>query len=68
MMRSQHCPRQDFRWVPSAGNTSSTYAEGEVIWQQYDANAQLDKGTSVRIRVSKGAKPTETPTAPDEDD
>lgn len=47
---------------------SSTYAEGEVIWQQYDANAQLDKGTSVRIRVSKGAKPTETPTAPDEDD
>ncbi|MEE1430860.1 MAG: Stk1 family PASTA domain-containing Ser/Thr kinase [Clostridia bacterium] len=47
---------------------SSTYAEGEVIWQQYDANAQLDKGTSVRIRVSKGAKPTETTTAPDEDD
>ena len=47
---------------------SSTYAEGEVIWQQYDANAQLDKGTSVRIRVSKGAKPTETPTAPYEDD
>ena len=47
---------------------SSTYAEGEVIWQQYDANAQLDKGTSVRIRVSKGAKPTETTTAPNEDD
>ena len=47
---------------------SSTYAEGEVIWQQYDANAQLDKGTSVRISVSKGAKPTETTTAPDEDD
>lgn len=47
---------------------SSTYAEGEVIWQQYDANAQLDKGTSVRIRVSKGAKPTETTTAPNDDD
>ena len=41
---------------------SSTYAEGEVIWQQYDANAQLDKGTSVRIRVSKGSKPTQAPT------
>ena len=47
---------------------SSTYAEGEVIWQQYDANAQLDKGTSVRIRVSKGAKPTETTTAPNDDE
>ena len=47
---------------------SSTYAEGEVIWQQYDANAQIDKGTSVRIRVSKGAKPTETTTAPNDDD
>lgn len=41
---------------------SNTYAEGEVIWQQYDANAQLDKGTSVRVRVSKGTKPTEAPT------
>ena len=39
---------------------SSTYAEGEVIWQQYDANAQLDKGSSVRVRVSKGAKPEQT--------
>ncbi len=46
---------------------SSTYAEGEVIWQQYDANAQLDKGTSVRIRVSKGAKPTQSPTVDDGD-
>lgn len=36
---------------------SSTYAEGEVIWQQYDANAQLSKGSTVRVRVSKGAKP-----------
>jgi serine/threonine-protein kinase len=39
---------------------SNTYAEGEVIWQQYDANAQLDKGTSVRVRVSKGSKPEST--------
>ena len=41
---------------------SSTYAEGEVMWQQYDANAQLDKGTAVKIRVSKGNKPAEQPT------
>ncbi|MFR9144181.1 MAG: PASTA domain-containing protein, partial [Lentihominibacter sp.] len=49
---------------------SSTYAEGEVMWQQYDANAQLDKGTSVKIRVSKGNKPEETtaPTEPSKDD
>ena len=47
---------------------SSTYAEGEVIWQQYDANAQLDKGTSVRIRVSKGSKPTQDPTVDNGDD
>ncbi len=32
---------------------SSTYAEGEVIWQQYDANAQLDKGTSVRTASAR---------------
>lgn len=43
---------------------SSTYAEGEVMWQQYDANAQLDKGTSVKIRVSKGKKPEPQPTQP----
>ena len=39
---------------------SNTYAEGEVMWQQYDANAQLEKGTSVKMRVSKGPKPEET--------
>ena len=38
------------------------------IWQQYDANAQLDKGTSVRIRVSKGSKPTQAPTVDNGDD
>ena len=40
------------------------------MWQQYDANAQLDKGTSVKIRVSKGNKPEETtaPTEPSKDD
>lgn len=44
---------------------STTYAEGEVMWQQYDANAQLDKGTTVRVRVSRGPEPT-TPSQPDE--
>lgn len=48
---------------------SNTYAEGEVMWQQYDANAQLDKGTSVKIRVSKGNKPVEQPpTKPSEEE
>ena len=43
---------------------SSTYAEGEVMWQQYDANAQLEKGTAVKIRVSKGKEPAQTQTQP----
>ncbi len=47
---------------------SSTYVEGEVIWQQFDANAQVDKGTSVRVRVSKGTKPTQAPTEDIDDD
>ena len=41
---------------------STTYSEGEVMWQQYDAGASLAKGSSVKLRVSKGAKPTEAPT------
>jgi len=45
---------------------SDTYAEGEVIWQQYDANAQVDKDTEVKVRVSQGKKPVETTTAPTE--
>ncbi len=47
---------------------SSTYAEGEVMWQQYDANAQLDKGTAVKIRVSKGREPETQPTEPTNSD
>ena len=43
---------------------SNTYADGEVMWQQYDANAQLEKGTKVRIRVSRGEEPEATTTAP----
>ena len=41
---------------------SSTYAEGEVMWQQYDAGAMIDKGSSVKLRVSKGPQPTTTTT------
>ena len=45
---------------------SSTYAEGEVMWQQYDANARLDRGSTVRVRVSRGPQPQQT-TAPSGD-
>ena len=45
---------------------SSTYAEGEVMWQQYDAGAMIDKGSSVKLRVSKGPEPTTTTVAPTE--
>ncbi|MDO4545670.1 MAG: Stk1 family PASTA domain-containing Ser/Thr kinase [Bacillota bacterium] len=44
----------------------STYAEGEVTWQQYDANARLTRGTSVRVKVSRGPQPTSSPTTPTE--
>lgn len=57
---------------------SSTYAEGEVMWQQYDPGTPLDRGNSVKIRVSKGpepepttqpaAQPTVPPTDQDDDD
>lgn len=47
---------------------SNTYAEGEIMWQQYDANAQLERGTSVRVRVSRGPEPTEATEAPDSEE
>ena len=33
---------------------SNAYGKGYVMWQQYAANTQLDKGTSIDIEVSKG--------------
>jgi len=52
----------------SVGNISydysDTYASGEVMWQQYEGNAQKEKGTSVKLIVSKGKKPVETTAAP----
>ena len=47
------------------GKVTSDYssaAEGEVIWQEYSSNTQLKKGTSVKLKVSAGPKPTEAPT------
>jgi len=43
---------------------SNTYSEGEVMWQQYEPGAPLDKGSSVKIRVSKGPEPAPAPTQP----
>ena len=48
---------------------SNTYKAGTVMWQQYDANSKLSKGSSVSVKISKGPKPTEakpTAEAPDE--
>ncbi len=41
---------------------SDAYGNGYVMWQQYAANTQLEKGTTIDIEVSKGA-----PQPPDED-
>ena len=38
---------------------STVYGNGYVMWQQYGANTQLDKGTSIDIQVSKGEQPPE---------
>lgn len=46
---------------------SNAYGKGYVMWQQYAANTQLDKGTSIDIEVSKGA-PQPTKPSTDEDD
>ena len=41
----------DYAW-------SDSYSEGEVMWQQYEAESKLDKNTAVNLQVSKGPKPT----------
>lgn len=45
----------DYAW-------SDSYAEGEVMWQQYEAESKLDKNTSVNLQISKGPKPTQPTT------
>ncbi len=41
---------------------SNEYADGEVMWQQYDGNAERKKGTAMKLKVSKGKKPEPTTT------
>ena len=43
---------------------SDTYANGEVMWQQFEGNAQKERGTSVKLIVSKGKKPEPTTQTP----
>ena len=35
----------------------SSIGKGYVIYQQYQANSQLDKGTSIDLQVSSGPEP-----------
>lgn len=50
--------RVDYDW-------DNSIAKGYVIYQQYQANSLLDKGTSIDIQVSSGPEPI--PETPDED-
>ena len=34
--------------------SSTTYSVNQVMWQQYDANKEVSKGTSVKLTVSTG--------------
>ncbi len=40
---------------------SDEYAEGRVSWQSVEAGAQVDKGSSIDLWVSKGPEPVATP-------
>ncbi len=47
----------------------STIGKGYVIYQQYQANSQLDKGTPIDLQVSSGPEPApEEPEQPDEEE
>lgn len=46
---------------------NDTYTKGTVFWQQYDAGTKLKKGTTVNIKISKGA-PEVKPDPDDKDD
>ena len=49
----------------TVGNISYDWDEsigkGYVIYQQYQANSQLDKGTAIDLQVSSGPEPAPTP-------
>ncbi|MDR3294645.1 MAG: PASTA domain-containing protein [Clostridiales Family XIII bacterium] len=44
------------------GEPNSIYAEGEVIWQQYEAETEIDPGASVDFKFSTGAPSLEPQT------
>ncbi|MBQ6440504.1 MAG: Stk1 family PASTA domain-containing Ser/Thr kinase [Mogibacterium sp.] len=47
----------------------SSIGKGYVIYQQYQANSQLDKGTAIDLQVSSGKEPDpEEPVVVDDDD
>jgi serine/threonine-protein kinase len=48
-----------YEWDDSIG-------KGYVIWQQYQANSQLDKGTKIDLQVSSGPEPA--PEEPEEEE
>ena len=39
---------------------SNTYSVNQVIWQQYDANKEVAKGTAIRLKVSTGPDEAKT--------
>ena len=55
----------------SVGNITydwdSSIGKGYVIYQQYQANSQLDKGTPIDLQVSSGPEPEEEPTIIDDE-
>ena len=38
---------------------SNVYGDGYIMWQQYDAGTEVEKGTKVNVRVSKGMPQTD---------
>lgn len=56
----------------TVGNISydwdSSIGKGYVIYQQYQANSQLDKGTSIDLQVSSGPEPAPEPAPSSGDD
>ena len=44
----------------------SSIGKGYVIYQQYQANSQLDKGTSIDLQVSSGPEPEPEPASGDD--
>ena len=41
---------------------SNDYAEGLVCWQSIQTGTEVDKGSTIHLRLSKGADPSPTPT------